>query len=141
VSKTSTPELTPVVLRHLEDSAAAFGEAHDFDGPTRWAPVCRAGLIQKGERTSTEPLSHRVIPPPELNVDNLEPALQPFVNQSPWYEQPVLKRYRAFTAEAIADPEGISELPRSAVAWANTKARNTPSFASPFPPSAPASPR
>src|SRR5262245_1363982 len=106
MSKTSTPELSPDALRRLEDYAAGFRGAFGFDRPARWAPVYLAGLIQEGERESVEPLSRRVTLPPELDVKDPEQALQQFVNQSPWDEQPVLKRYGAIMAEAIADPEG-----------------------------------
>src|SRR5205823_5659807 len=49
----------------------------------------------------------RVALPPELNVKDPEQALQQFVNQSPWDEQAVLKRYRAVMAETFASSEGI----------------------------------
>jgi hypothetical protein len=52
------------------------------------------------------PLSHRVALPPELNVKDPEQALQQFVNQSPWDEQAVGKRYRTVLAETFASPEG-----------------------------------
>jgi SRSO17 transposase len=107
MSKTYTPELTPDVLRRLEGYAAGFREAFVFDRPARWAPVYLAGLIQEGERKSIEPLSRRVTLPPELAVKDPEQALQQFVNQSPWDEQRVLKRYRAVMARAFADPGGI----------------------------------
>src|SRR3954452_21155307 len=107
MSKTYTPELTPDVLRRLEDYAAGFREAFVFDRPARWAPVYLAGLIQEGERKSIEPLARRVALPPELQVKDPDQALQQFVNQSPWDEQQVLKRYRAVLARTFADPAGI----------------------------------
>src|SRR3954452_156947 len=107
MSKTYTPELTPDVLRRLEDYAAGFREAFVFDRPARWAPVYLAGLIQEGERKSIEPLARRVALPPELQVKDPDQALQQFVNQSPWDEQQVLKRYRTVMARTFADPEGI----------------------------------
>src|SRR5262245_28906159 len=107
MSKTSTPELTPDVLQRLGGYAARFRDAFGFDRPARWAGVYLAGLIQEGERKSIEPLSRRVALPPELDVRDPEQALQQFVNQSPWDEQAVLKRYRAVMAEAFADPQGI----------------------------------
>ena len=107
MSKTSTPEPTPDVLRRLEDYAARFRDDSRFDRPARWAPVYLAGLIQEGERKGIEPLSRRVALPPELNVKDPEQALQQFVNQGPWDEQQVLKRYRLVMAEAFADPAGI----------------------------------
>jgi SRSO17 transposase len=107
MSKTYTPELTPDVLRRLEDYAARFRADFRVDRPAQWAPVYLAGLIQEGERKSIEPLSRRVALPPELNVKDPEQALQQFVNQSPWDQQRVLKRYRAVMAETFADPAGI----------------------------------
>ena len=107
MSKTYTPELTPDVLQRLEDYAARFRDAFGFDRPARWAPIYLAGLIQEGERKSIEPLSGRVTLPLDLNVKDPEQALQQFVNQSPWEERQVLKRYRAVMAETFADPQGI----------------------------------
>ena len=92
MSKTYTPELTPDVLRRLEDFAAHFRDAFSLDRPARWAGVYLAGLIQEGERKSIEPLSRRVALPAELQVKDPEQALQQFVNQSPWDEQQVLRR-------------------------------------------------
>lgn len=107
MSKTYTPELTPDVLRRLENYATRFRDDFRFDRPARWAPVYLAGLIQEGERKSIEPLSRRVALPPELQVQDPDQALQQFVNQSPWDEQQVLKRYRAVMAQTCADPHGI----------------------------------
>jgi SRSO17 transposase len=107
MSKTYTPELTPDVLRRLEGYAAQFRDDFRLERPARWAPVYLAGLIQEGERKSIEPLARRVALPPELQVKDPDQALQQFVNQSPWDEQQVLKRYRAVMAETFADPKGI----------------------------------
>src|SRR5689334_11182822 len=107
MSKTYTPELTPEVLRRLEGYAAGFRDAFALDRPARWAGVYLAGLIQEGERKSIEPLSRRVALPTELAVKGPEQALQQFLNQSPWDEQAVTRRYRAVMAETFADPKGI----------------------------------
>jgi SRSO17 transposase len=107
MSKTHTPELTPEVLQRLEGYTADFRDAFGFDRPARWAGVYLAGLIQEGERKSIEPLSRRVALPAELRVKDPEQALQQFVNQSPWDEQAVVKRYRAAMARTFADPKGI----------------------------------
>src|SRR3954467_361669 len=107
MSKTYTPELTPDVLRRLEDYAARFRDAFGLDRPARWAPVYLAGLIQEGERKSIEPLSRRVALPPELLVKDPEQALQQFVSQSPWDERQILRRYRAVMARTFASPEGV----------------------------------
>ena len=47
MSKTYTPELTPDVLRRLEDYAARFRDDFEFDRAARWSPVYLAGLIQE----------------------------------------------------------------------------------------------
>src|SRR4051812_16931456 len=107
MSKTYTPELTPDVLRRLEGYAVHFRDDFRRDRPARWAPVYLAGLIQEGERKSIEPLARRVALPRELQVKDPDQALQQFVNQSPWDEQQVLKRYRAVLARTFADPAGI----------------------------------
>jgi SRSO17 transposase len=107
MSKTSTPDLTPDVLRRLEDYAAGFRDAFGFDRPARWAPVYLSGLIQEGERKRVEPLSRRVALPPELAVKDSEQALQQCVSQSPWDEQVVLKRHRAVMAKTFATPQRI----------------------------------
>ena len=107
MSKAHTPELTPEVLHRLEDYTAGFRDAFDLDRPARWAGVYLAGLIQEGERKSIEPLSRRVALPPELAVKDPEQALQQFINQSPWDDQAVLKRYRAAMARTFADPRGL----------------------------------
>src|SRR6478609_5553032 len=107
MTKTYTPELAPEVLQRLEAYAADFRAAFGFDRPARWAGVYLAGLIQEGERKSVEPLSRRVALPPELAVKDPEQALQQFLNQSPWDEQAVLRRYRAVMAETFADPKAI----------------------------------
>ena len=107
MSKTYTPELTPEVLRRLEGYAAGFRDAFGLDRPALWSGVYLAGLIQEGERKSIEPLSRRVALPPELQVKDPEQALQQFVNQSPWDDQAVLKRYRAVMARTFASPQGL----------------------------------
>src|SRR3954453_11088307 len=42
-----------------------------------------------------------------LHIRDPEQALQQFVNQSPWDDQPVWKRYRQVMAEPLASPQGI----------------------------------
>jgi SRSO17 transposase len=107
MTKTYTPELTPDVLRRLDDYAARFRQAFGTDRPARWSGVYLAGLIQGGERKRIEPLSRRVALPPELRVKDPEQALQQFVSQSPWDERAVLERYRAVMAKTFASPKGI----------------------------------
>ena len=66
------------------------------------------GLLQDGERKSIEPMVARVPRPPELlDIQDPQQALQQFVNQSPWDEQKVWKRYRRVMAGPLASPRGI----------------------------------
>ena len=105
--KTYTPELDPAVLERLRDYAALFAEVFPQAKPARWAGVYLQGLLLDGERKSVEPLSRRVMLPEGLTSKDPEQALQQFVNQSPWDEQKVLRRYRARMAETFASPEGV----------------------------------
>ena len=107
MNRTYTPELAPEVLDRLDAYAAVFRD--DFNRPRQapWCGVYLQGLIHDGDRKSIEPLSARVTLPPGLDVKDPEQALQQFVNQSPWDEQAVWKRYRATMAETFASPEGI----------------------------------
>lgn len=105
--KTYTPELDPAVLDRLRDYAAVFAADFPQSKPARWAGVYLQGLLLDGERKSIEPLSHRVTLPDGLTSKDPEQALQQFVNQSPWDEHPVLRRYRAHLARTFASPDGI----------------------------------
>jgi SRSO17 transposase len=105
--KTYTPELDPAVLERLRDYAALFAEDFPQAKPARWAGVYLQGLLLDGERKSIEPLARRITLPEGLTSKDPEQALQQFVNQSPWDEQPVLRRYRARLAETFASREGI----------------------------------
>src|SRR3954468_5476616 len=105
--KTYTPKLGPAVLHRLRDYAALFAEDFPQSKPARWAGVYLQGLLLDGERKSIEPLSHRVQLPDGLTSRDPEQALQQFVNQSPWDEKAVLRRYRAHLARAFAGPGGL----------------------------------
>src|SRR5919107_3717531 len=107
MAKTYTPDLAPEALPRLDAYAARLRDAFGLDRSARWCPVYLRGLIQEGERKSIEPLSRRVALPPELAVKDPEQALQQFVNQSPWDERAVTKRYRAVMAKTFASPEAI----------------------------------
>jgi SRSO17 transposase len=105
--KTHTPTLDTAVLDRLRDYAAAFAPDFPQAKPARWAGVYLQGLLLDGERKSIEPLSRRVRLPEGLTSKDPEQALQQFVNQSPWDQQRVLRRYRTLLAGAFASPEGI----------------------------------
>jgi len=105
--KTYTPELDPAVLDRLGDYAARFADEFPQARPALWAGVYLQGLLLDGERKSIEPLSRRVELPEGLSVRDPDQALQQFVNQSPWDERRVLRRYRSLLAETFASPHGI----------------------------------
>src|SRR5215210_3485109 len=105
--KTYTPELDPAVLGRLRDYATLFADEFPHARPALWASVYLQGLLIDGERKSIEPLSGRVTLPEELAVKDPDQALQQFVNQSPWDEAKVLRRYRSELAGTFQSPEGI----------------------------------
>src|SRR5215467_14172683 len=105
--KTYTPELDAAALDRLRDYAALFADVFPQAKPARWAGVYLQGLLLDGERKSIEPLSRRVTLPEGLASKDPEQALQQFVNQSPWDQRPVLRRYRAHLAQTFASPQGI----------------------------------
>jgi SRSO17 transposase len=105
--KTYTPELSPVVLDRLRDYARLFADDFPHARPAQWASVYLQGLLLDGERKSVEPLSRRASLPDTLALKDPEQALQQFVNQSPWDEAKLLKRYRGEMAATFASPKGI----------------------------------
>jgi SRSO17 transposase len=105
--KTYTPDLDPQVTERLREYAGLFAEDFPQSKPARWARVYLQGLLLDGERKSIEPLSRRVTLPDGLTSADPEQALQQFVNQSPWDQRAVLRRYRTHLATTFASPEGI----------------------------------
>src|SRR5262245_10753410 len=105
--KTFTPELDSAVLDRLRDYARGFAGDFPQAKPARWAGVYLQGLLLNGERKSIEPLASRVRLPEGLPSKDPEQALQQCVNQSPWDEQKVLRRYRGRMTQTFASPEGI----------------------------------
>jgi SRSO17 transposase len=105
--KTSTPKLDAAVLQRLGDYAALFVADFPQAKPARWAGAYLQGLLLDGDRKSIEPLARRITLPEGLTSKDPEQALQQFVNQSPWDEQAVLRRYRARLAQTFASPQGI----------------------------------
>ena len=105
MNKTFTPELPPEVLERLRDYAELFRDDFRHTSQRSWSGVDLRGLLQNGEHKSIEPMVARVSRPPELlDIEDPEPALQQFVNQSPWDEQKVLQRYRTTMAQSSVVP-------------------------------------
>ena len=105
--KTYTPTLDSAVLDRPRNYANLFADDFPQSKPARWAGVYIQGLMLDGERKSIEPLSRRITLPNNLISKDPEQALQQFVNQSPWDEQNVLRRYRSQLVQTFASPQGI----------------------------------
>jgi SRSO17 transposase len=108
MNKTYTPELAPEVLKRLRDYAEKFQDLYRYPTQFSWSGVYLRGLLQDGDRKSIEPIASRVPRPAELSeIRDPEQALQQFVNQSPWDEQELERRYRSVMAGPLASPRGI----------------------------------
>lgn len=105
--KTYTPDLDPAVRDRLREYAALFADDFPQAKPAAWAGVYLEGLLLDGDRKSVEPLSRRVTLPDGLASKDPEQALQQFVNQSPWDDRAVLRRYRATVSRSLAGPDGV----------------------------------
>jgi SRSO17 transposase len=108
MNKTYTPELPPEVLDRLRGYSELFRDDFRYKVQHAWCGVYLRGLLQDGERKSVEPMSARVPRPAELlDIQDPEQAMQHFLNQSPWDDQRVCKRYRSVMAQPLASPRGI----------------------------------
>jgi SRSO17 transposase len=94
-------------LRSLDEYAALFREAFRRRDQARWAAVYLQGLLGDAERKSIGGLARRVLLPPDVTAEDAAQALQNFVNQSPWDEGRVWRRYRGLMAERLARPDGV----------------------------------
>jgi SRSO17 transposase len=94
-------------LRRLAEYVGQFRAAFRRRDQLRWAGVYLQGLLLGGKRSNAEGLAARVVLPPELTVEDVAQALQNFVNQSPWDEEGVWRRYRALLAPRLAGPDGV----------------------------------
>ncbi len=92
--------------QQLNDFMSLFGNAFRRRDQARWAAVYLQGLLTAEGRKTINRLARQVILPPEMTVEDAAQALQNFVNQSPWDEQAIWRRYRILLAERLAGPEG-----------------------------------
>lgn len=105
--KTYAPDLDPAALDRLRAYATLFADDFPQVKPAQGAGVYRHGLLTDGDRKSIEPLSRRVALPRGLVSKDPGQALQPFVRQSPWDHEAVLRRYRAHRAATFASPDAV----------------------------------
>lgn len=93
-------------LARLTAYADSFAGAFRRRDQARWIRVYLEGLLSPGARKTIETIARSVSPPPGLAVEDLAQALQNFVNQSPWDENELWRRYRARVAPRCPD-QGI----------------------------------
>jgi SRSO17 transposase len=89
----------------LDDYAALFRPDFRRRDQARWAAVYLRGLLLDSERKNIETIARRAGAPPDLAVEDPTQALQNFINQSPWDEGKLLRRYRTLLART-AGPGG-----------------------------------
>jgi SRSO17 transposase len=107
MNRTYTPQLDDDFLNRLWSYTNLFRPDFRFQRQAAWAAVYLRALLQDGERKSIEPMLQRVPLSPDLKVRDPVQALQNFVNQSPWDEQKVWKRYRFHMSKIFASPHAI----------------------------------
>lgn len=71
----------------------------------RWCEVYLRGLLLDGHRKSIEPLAMR-LKAVEQGAEDYEPALQQFINQSPWNEQDLVAKLQGWICQRFA-PSGF----------------------------------
>jgi SRSO17 transposase len=94
-------------LERLDAFMAHFRSAFRRRDQARWAAVYLQGLLTADGRKTINRLARRVVLPPDLTVEDAAQALQNFINQSPWDEQAIWRRYRTLMTERLAEPEGV----------------------------------
>src|SRR5262245_53783778 len=94
-------------LQRLDEYVGLFRDDFRRRDQARWASVYVQGLLRASPRKSIEGLAAQVVLPPDLNVDDTAQALQQFINQSPWDEQKLWRRFRSLAAQWLGDPQGL----------------------------------
>lgn len=99
------PVMEAVTEHEVDEYAAAFAADFGRRDRARWLGVYLRGLLGEG-RKNAESLARSVDLPAGVRVDDLTQALQNFVNQSPWDEQKLWRRYRAHLAHHLGTTGG-----------------------------------
>jgi SRSO17 transposase len=71
-----------------------------------WAAVYLQGLLRPGGRKTIENLARMVTLPAGLRVEDVAQAIQHFINQSPWDEQKLWRRYQRWLTERLSPFDG-----------------------------------
>jgi SRSO17 transposase len=97
-------------LDRLDVYAEQYRSAFRRREQARWAAVYLQGLLLPGGRKNIGTLARMVRVPPDLPVEDITQALQHFVNQSPWDETRVLRRYREWLRAVVPPGESVLAL-------------------------------
>src|SRR5262245_43662998 len=89
--------------RFIEQFRGDFRRREQAD----WAAVYLPGLLRPGGRTTIANLARTVTLPTGLRVEDVAQALQHFINQSPWDEQKLWRRYQGWLAERLDSFDGV----------------------------------
>ncbi len=92
--------------QQLNDFMSLFNGAFRRRDQARWAAVYLQALLTADGRKTINHLARRAVLPSDLTVEDAAQALQNFINQSPWDEQSIWRRYRTILAERFAESEG-----------------------------------
>src|SRR5262245_10655016 len=95
------------LLRRLERFTEAFRSDFRRAEQARWAAVYLLGLLRSGRRKNVENLARELTLPPQWGVRDAAQALQHFINQSPWDEEKVWRRYLTLAARELVPPDGV----------------------------------
>lgn len=98
------------VREYLEHFSGDFARRDQL----RWAEAYLRGLLADLRRKNIENIARHLIVPRQWRVGDPKQALQNFLNQSPWDENKVWRRYRALMARHFGRRDGtfvIQELP------------------------------
>lgn len=95
---TSCTLTAPPAASGLDAYAARFRADFRRSDQARWAAVYLHGLLLEGERKNMETMTRHVLNRADATVRAPTQALQNFIDQSPWDERLLLRRYRALLA-------------------------------------------
>jgi SRSO17 transposase len=93
-------------LERLDRFADCFRGEFQRREQAHWAAVYLRALLRPGGRKTIEELARSVTLPAELRVSDIPQALQHFINQSPWDERRLWRRYHRRLAERL-NPDGV----------------------------------
>src|SRR5205807_2251588 len=100
-------EAAAALLQGLQEFTDTFRGAFRRQDQVRWSAVYLQGLLRARSRKTIKNLARAVTLPPGLCVEDVGQALQHFINQSPWDENALRRRYLGLMATRLAGPDGL----------------------------------